>query len=74
VRPAGISGIKMREYVKDKISKLAPNTKNKNFRDLYRGINEFKSGYQPKSNLLKDKNGDLLADSCNISNMCKYYY
>jgi hypothetical protein len=29
-------------------------------RDLYRGINEFKRGYQPTSNLVKDVNGDFL--------------
>jgi hypothetical protein len=30
---------KKREYLKDKISELAMNSKNKNIRDLYRGIN-----------------------------------
>jgi hypothetical protein len=30
---------------------------------MYRGINDFKRGYQPSSNLVKDENGDLLADS-----------
>jgi hypothetical protein len=30
------------EYLKDKINELASNSKNKNIRDLYRGINEFK--------------------------------
>jgi hypothetical protein len=39
VKPADISGIKRR---KDKINELATNSKNKNIRDLYRGINEFK--------------------------------
>jgi hypothetical protein len=33
-----------REYLKDKINELATNSKNKNIRDLYRGINEFKRG------------------------------
>jgi hypothetical protein len=37
-------------------------------RDLYRGINEFKSGYQPRNNLVRNENGDLLADSYNILN------
>jgi hypothetical protein len=32
-------------------------------RDLHRGINEFKKGYQPRTDLVKDENGDLLADS-----------
>jgi chemotaxis methyl-accepting protein methylase len=43
---------KNREYLKDEINKLATNSKNKNFRDLYRGINE-KRGYQPRNNLVK---------------------
>jgi hypothetical protein len=47
---------------------------NKNIRDLYRGINEFNKGYQPRNNLVKDENGDLLADSHNILNRCKSYF
>jgi hypothetical protein len=50
------------------------NSTKKNLRDLYRGINEFKRGYQPRSNLVKDENGDLLADSQNILNMWKSYF
>jgi hypothetical protein len=30
--------------------------------DTYRGICEFKKSYQPRINLVKDENGDLLAD------------
>jgi hypothetical protein len=55
-------GNKKREYLKDKINELATNNKNKNIRELYRGINEFKRGYQPGSNLMKDDNGEQLAD------------
>jgi hypothetical protein len=33
---------KKREYMKDEINHLAMNSMSKNFRDLYRGINEFK--------------------------------
>jgi hypothetical protein len=33
---------------------LISNSKNKNMRDLYRDINEFKKGYQPRTNLVKD--------------------
>jgi hypothetical protein len=53
---------KMREYLKDKINELATNSKNKNIRNLYREINEFKRGYQPRNNLVKDGNGALFAD------------
>jgi hypothetical protein len=61
---------KKREYMKDK--RLTMNSKN--IRDLYRGINEFKRGYQPRSNLVKDENGDLLAGFHNILNRWKYCF
>jgi hypothetical protein len=32
---------KIMEYLKDKINGLESNSKNKNIKDLYRGINEF---------------------------------
>jgi hypothetical protein len=59
---------KKREYLKDKINELATNNKNKNKRDLYRGINEFKRGYQPRNNFVKDGGDEVLADSLNILN------
>jgi hypothetical protein len=52
--------------LEDKINELATNSKNKNIRDLCRGLNEFKRGYQLRNNLVKDENGDLLADFHNI--------
>jgi hypothetical protein len=39
---------KKREYLKGKSNKLETNNKNRNIRDLYRGINKFKKGYQPR--------------------------
>jgi hypothetical protein len=69
---------KKREYLKDKIDELATISKNKNIRDLYTGINDFKRGHQCRSNLVKDENGaqlaDQLADSHNILNRWKNYY
>jgi hypothetical protein len=66
---------KKRRYLKEEqIDELATNIKNKNIRDLYRKINEFKMGYQPRSNLVKDQNGDLLAESHNILNRWKNYF
>jgi prefoldin subunit 5 len=65
---------KMREYLKEKINELATKSKNKNIRDLYRGINEFRRSYQPRNNLLKDENSDLLVDSHNILNRWKNYF
>jgi hypothetical protein len=65
---------KKREYLKDKINKLESNSKSKNIGDLYRGINEFKKGYQPRTNLAKDEKGDLLADPHKILNRWKNYF
>jgi hypothetical protein len=45
---------KKREYLEDKINELATNSKNKNIRHMYRGINEFKRCYQPRDNLMRD--------------------
>jgi hypothetical protein len=56
---------KKRKYLKEKINELATNSVNKNIRDLYR-IN-----YQPESNVVKNENGDLHADSYNILNRRK---
>jgi hypothetical protein len=65
---------KKREYFKDKINKPVSNSKNKNIRDLYKGINEFKKGYQPRTNLVKDETGDLLADPHKIVNRWMNYF
>jgi hypothetical protein len=50
---------KKKAYLRDKINELATNSKNKNIRDMLRGVNAFKRRYQPRSNLQKDENGDL---------------
>jgi hypothetical protein len=65
---------KKREYLKDKINKVESNSKNKNIRELYRDINEFKKGYQPRTNLVKYERGDLLADAHKILNRWKNYF
>jgi hypothetical protein len=61
-----------REYLKVKINELETN--NKNIRDLYRGINEFKKGYQPRINIMKDENGNLLADPQDVLNTWKNFF
>jgi hypothetical protein len=59
-----------REYLKDEINELR--TDNKNIRDLYIWRSEFEKGYQLRSKLVKDENGDLLADF-HILNRWKNY-
>jgi hypothetical protein len=43
-------------------------------RDLCRSISEFKTGYQPRTNVVKDERGDLLADTQKMSNRWKNYF
>jgi len=45
-------------YLKAKTEELETNSKIKNIRDLYRGINDFKRGYKPRTNIVKDDKGD----------------
>jgi hypothetical protein len=71
---SGTLRTKKREYLKNKINELETVSKNKNIRDLYRGINEFKKGYQHETNMVKEENCDLLADYHSILNRWKNYF
>jgi hypothetical protein len=62
------------EYLSGKINELETNNKNKNIRGSYRGINEFKKGYQLRINIIKDENGNLLADPQNVLNRWKNFF
>ena len=57
---------KNRDYLKGKLSEIDTNSKNKNIRDLYKGIKDFKKGYQAMVNVIKNENEELLADSNSI--------
>ena len=57
---------KKKAYMRAKIEELETNSKIKNIRDLYRGIIDFKKGYQPRCNIVKDEKDDLVADSHSI--------
>ena len=65
---------KKKEYLKAKIEELETNSKIKNIRDLYRGNNDFKKGYQPRTNVVKDKKGDLVAVSHSILAKWRNYF
>jgi hypothetical protein len=45
-----------------------------NIRELYRGINEFKKSYQPRTNIVKNKKGDLVADCHSILAAWRNYF
>ena len=65
---------KKKAYLKAKIGELEINSKINNIRDLYRGINDFKKGYQPRTIIVKDEKGDLVADSHSIITRWKNYF
>jgi len=50
------------EYLKAKIDELETNSKIKNIRDLYRGVSDFKKGYQPSIYMVWDEKNDLVTD------------
>jgi hypothetical protein len=60
--------------LKDRINEIQLNSNNKNIKYLYRGITEFKKGYQPESNLVKDERDDLLADPQKMLTGWKNYF
>ena len=61
---------KEKEYLKAKTDELETNSTTKNITDLYSGINDFKRGYQPRSNTVKNEKGELITDS--HSNLAKW--
>jgi hypothetical protein len=55
---------KKKEYSKAKIDELLSSSKiKKNIRYLYRLISDFKKGCRPRTSIVKDEKGDLVADS-----------
>jgi hypothetical protein len=57
---------KKEQYLKAKFQELETNSKIKNIRYMYRGINDFKKGYQPRTNIVKKETSDLVVDSHSI--------
>ena len=56
---ADISVTKGGNILKVKLINLK-HSNNKNIRDLYRSINEFKKGCQPRTNIARDDIGDMI--------------
>jgi hypothetical protein len=64
---------KKKAYLKAKFEELETNSEINNIRNLYRGINGFKKGYQPITITVKDEKGDLVADSHSIMSRWRNY-
>jgi len=61
-------------YLKAKIEELETDSKVNNVRDLYGSINDFKKGYQPRTVIVKDEKGELVADPHSIMARWRNYF
>jgi len=52
--------------MKAKMDEIQTNGKIKSIRDSYKSINDFKKGYQPRNNIVKDEKGDMITGSHSI--------
>jgi hypothetical protein len=57
---------KRKEYLKTKSDELKTNSKIKTILSLYMGISDFNKGYQTRTNIIKDEEGDLVTDCHSI--------
>ena len=60
--------------MKGKLSEIETNSKNKNIKDLYKVIKDFKKEYQARVNVIKNENEELLSDSNSVLNRWKSYF
>ena len=65
---------KKKAYLIAKIEEIETNSKIQYIRDFYRGINDFKKGYQPRCNIVKDEKCDLVADTHSIVARWRKYF
>jgi hypothetical protein len=65
---------KKKAYLKAKIEDLETNSKIKNISDLYRGISDFKKGYQLRTTIVKEETDHLVPDSYSILGRWRKYF
>jgi len=65
---------KKKACLRAKFEEYESNSKIQNIRVLYRGINDIKKGYQPRCNIVKDKKGNLVADSHSNAERWRNYF
>jgi hypothetical protein len=65
---------KKKAYLKSEIEELETNSKINDIRELYMGINDVKKVYQPRTRIVKDEKGDLVAESHSIMVRWKNYF
>ena len=65
---------KKKEYLKAKIDKLETNSKTKYISNLYRGINDLKKGYHPRTKIVRNEKGDFVTDFHSNFPRCRNHF
>jgi len=65
---------KKKAYLKVKIEEVETNSKIKKVRGFYRGINDFKKECQPRTTIVKDERGELVAHPHSIMARWRKYF
>jgi len=65
---------KKKAHLRDNTEEIENNSKIKNVRDMYRGTNDFKKGYQPRTNMVMDENDEWFVDSYSILASRRNYF
>ena len=60
--------------MKAEANKLEDNSKNKNIREICKGNNGFKKGYQPRAYVIKNDDGTIAAVTTSIPIRWKQFY
>ncbi|XP_033231545.1 craniofacial development protein 2-like, partial [Belonocnema kinseyi] len=65
---------KKREWEKNEILAIENHKKQNNTREMYRGINSIRKGFQSRTDVIRDENGNLVADATEGLNLWKNYF
>ena len=65
---------KKRELLNAHINEVENNRRNRRTREQYKGVSEVRKGYQPRSNMVRDKNGNMLVNEEQIKDRWKEYF
>ena len=60
--------------MKAKVNMLEENSEHKNIWEMYKGINEFKKGYQPRGYVIKRHDGTIVTDTTSILSRWEQFF
>ena len=60
--------------MKEKVNKLVENSKNEDIHEMYKGIIEFKKGYEPRAYVIRKYDCRIVADTTSILSRWEQFY